>query len=340
MHRGAAVLHRKLTINTARKQHGPPENLEKHVPGTPARDGDPVLAAAVSLPDQHPCALQHPARLAEFSHHHAQLRVFRELPSSFLPSTRDVTVYLPAGYDEEPSRHYPVLYMHDGQNLFDPQKSFVPGHHWHVAENADAVIDAGQVEPLIIVGVNNTGERRLAEYTHSADPKLGGGEADCYGLLLVEELMPFINETFRTLEGAQHTGLGGSSLGGLVSLYLGLRYPEVFGRLAVMSPSVWWDRRSILRVLKQVGTPSRRARIWLDAGDAEGPRTQPDATMLATQLERQGWAPEQDLHYERVAGGRHDEAAWAARVGPMLRWLFPPAGTPPASRQNKLGDLL
>ncbi|HEY0784428.1 MAG TPA: alpha/beta hydrolase-fold protein, partial [Acidobacteriaceae bacterium] len=235
----------------------------------------------------------------------------------------DVTVYVPAGYDDHPEHRYPVLYLHDGQNLFDPQAAFVPGQHWRVAETADAAIDAGEVEPLIIVGVNNGGERRLAEYTHSVDAKQGGGEADCYGMLLVEELLPFINSTFRTRTGAEQTGLGGSSLGGLVSLYLGLRYPEVFGRLAVLSPSVWWDKRSILRVVAKLGKPERRARIWLDAGDAEGPRTQKDAEMLAAQLERAGWKTGSELHYEWIPGGTHDERAWAARFGPILRWLFP-----------------
>jgi predicted alpha/beta superfamily hydrolase len=267
--------------------------------------------------------LRHPARLAEYHKHHAQLRVFRHLPSNFLPDPRDVTIYLPAGYDAELERRYPVLYLHDGQNLFDPESAFVPGNHWRVAETADAAIEAGQVEPLIIVGLHNTGGRRLAEYTHSADRRLGGGEADCYGLLVVKEMLPFINETFRTLTEPEHTGIGGSSLGGLVSLYLGLRYPEVFGRLGVMSPSIWWDKRSILKVLASLGQPEQRARIWLDAGDSEGPRTQPDAQMLATQLIRQGWQREQDLHYEWIPGGTHDERAWAERVGPMLRWLFP-----------------
>ncbi len=288
-----------------------------------AGKGEPHLSAA-ALPDSRQgCALEHPARLAEFLHHHAQLRVFRKLPSNYLPDARDVTVYLPAGYDEQPERRYPVLYLHDGQNLFNPETSFVPGQYWRVEQTADAVIEAGEVEPLIIVGVNNAGARRLAEYTHSRDKKMGGGEADCYGLLLVKELIPFINQTFRTKTGPAHTGLGGSSLGGLVSLYLGMQYPEVFGRLAVMSPSIWWDRRSILKVLEKAGKPAPLPRIWLDAGDAEGGRCQPDAQVAATQLTEQGWRPELDIHYEWIPGGTHTEEAWAARVGPMLRWLFP-----------------
>ncbi len=325
MHRMAATPHLKLSwrgndpaAGAVAGPKGPPMRRHNLQPRE-----ESALSAAALADTARACALRHPARLAEYHKHHAQLRVFRHLPSNFLPDPRDVTIYLPAGYDAELERRYPVLYLHDGQNLFDPESAFVPGNHWRVAETADAAIEAGQVEPLIIVGLHNTGGRRLAEYTHSADRRLGGGEADCYGLLVVKEMLPFINETFRTLTEPEHTGIGGSSLGGLVSLYLGLRYPEVFGRLGVMSPSIWWDKRSILKVLASLGQPEQRARIWLDAGDSEGPRTQPDAQMLATQLIRQGWQREQDLHYEWILGGTHDERAWAERVGPMLRWLFP-----------------
>ena len=272
-----------------------------------------------------PCSLSHPLRVADFLDHHAQLRVYRGLPSNFLPDTRDVTVYLPPGYHEDEDRRYPVLYMHDGQNLFDPLTSFVPGHYWRVEETADAAIEGGEVEPLIIVGVNNTGARRMAEYTPTRDPKLGGGEADCYALLLIEELMPFIDESFRTATGAENTGLGGSSLGGLVTMYLGLRYPRVFGRLAVMSPSVWWTHKSILTMVNEAELPpaDELPRIWLDAGDQEGPRTLPNTDQLDRRLRARGWQSGVNLHYERVPGGTHDEAAWAARVWPMLRWLFP-----------------
>jgi predicted alpha/beta superfamily hydrolase len=263
-----------------------------------------------------PCSLCSPLRVADFLDHHAQLRVYRGLPSNFLPDTRDVTVYLPPGYHDNEERRYPVFYMHDGQNLFDPLTSFVPGHYWRIEE------------PLIIVGVNNTGARRMAEYTPTRDPKLGGGEADCYGMLLTEELMPFINESFRTETGPERTGLGGSSLGGLVTMYLGLRYPHVFGRLAVMSPSVWWTQKRILTLVDEAPLPDdphERARIWLDAGDKEGPRTLPNTDQLDRRLRGRGWQPEINLHYERVNGGTHDEAAWAARVRPMLTWLFPAA---------------
>ena len=191
-----------------------------------------------------------------------------------------------------------------------------------VAETADEVIVSGEVEPLIIVGIANTGDRRLAEYTPVPDWKMGGGEADKYGRLITEELMPFINANYRTQHGLQHTGVGGSSLGGLVTVYLGLKYSDRFSRLAVLSPSVWWNHRSIIGYVNDA-RPVHHPRIWLDVGTAEGRRTLSDADLLERRLTAQGWRPEIDLHYERVDGGTHDEASWAERVGPMLRFLFP-----------------
>ncbi len=127
----------------------------------------------------------------------------------------------------------------------------------------------GEIEPLILVGIANTGLRRMAEYTPTRDFKMGGGEGRSYGRLLIEELKPWIDRTYRTLPDAKNTGLGGSSLGGLISLYVGFAHPEVFGKLAVMSPSLWWDHRSILNAIEQQATKPD-LRIWLDMGTAEG----------------------------------------------------------------------
>jgi enterochelin esterase-like enzyme len=256
--------------------------------------------------------------------HHPRLRSHPQFHSSFLPDDRDVTVYLPPGYDEHPDRCYPVLFLQDGQNLFDPRTSFIPGRTWQVADTADAVIASGDVEPLIVVGIANTGEHRLAEYTPTRDWKMGGGEASKYGDLLTHDLLPFIASNYRVRQDVESVGLGGSSLGGLVTLYLGLKYADIFGKLAVMSPSVWWNHRSIVGYVNEAAPKLRsRPRMWLDVGDAEGRRTLADTELLERRLEACGWKPERDLHYERVAGGTHDEAAWAQRVGPMLRFLFP-----------------
>jgi len=242
--------------------------------------------------------------------------------SRFLRNDRDITVYVPPQYEAQPDRHFPVLYLHDGQNLFDPSTSFVPGRTWRVAETADAAIEAGEVAPLIIAGIANTGDHRLKEYTYVPDWKMGGGEADKYGRLITEELMPFINANYRTLHGREHTGMGGSSLGGLATLYLGLKNPDLFSRLAVLSPSVWWNHKSILGYINETRL-DHRPRVWLDVGTAEGRRTLTDADLLERRLEANGWRLDIDLQYQRVAGGTHDEASWAERVGPMLRFLFP-----------------
>ena len=258
---------------------------------------------------------------------HERLQLHRGFRSRILPDRRDLIVYLPPGYEADAGRTYPVMYMHDGQNLFDPATSFIKGRTWQVRETADAVIEAGEVEPLIIVGIYNTGDRRLAEYTHERDWQMGGGEADSYGALLTRELMPWIAEHYRVKTEREHTGLGGSSLGGLVSLYLGLKYPEVFGRLAVLSPSVWWNHKSILGVLNETAPHlQHRPRIWLDVGDHEGRMTLKDTDLLHKRLKVNGWQDEEDVHFEKVRGGTHDEASWAGRVGPLLRFLFPADG--------------
>jgi len=217
-----------------------------------------------------------------------------------------------------------LLILEDGQNLFDPATSFIPGKTWRVAEQADEAIGAGQVEPLVIAGIANAGERRLAEYTPSRDWKLGGGDAGKYELMLTREILPFLHERYRLRSGPADTGLGGSSLGGLVSLWIGLRHPDLFGKLAVLSPSVWWNHRYILAYLNQVAPEIvHRPRIWLDAGDQEGRRTLADVDTLHARLGKYGWRDDIDLHFEAVAGGRHDEESWAKRVCPMLQFLFP-----------------
>ena len=255
---------------------------------------------------------------------HPRLHLHRDFRSSYLPDARDIVVYLPPGYEDHPERLYPVLYLHDGQNLFDPATSFVAGRTWRIQECADAAIGAGLVEPLIIVGIANTGERRLAEYTPVADWRMGGGEAARYGMLLTGELMPWIGEQYRVSREREKTGMGGSSLGGLVTLYLGLQYAHLFGMLAILSPSVWWSRRSILSyVHERASQIAERPRIWLDAGDHEGRMTLRDAESLARRLRSEGWQDGNTLHFERVAGGTHDESSWSLRVQPLLRFLFP-----------------
>jgi predicted alpha/beta superfamily hydrolase len=243
--------------------------------------------------------------------------------SAILPDDRCICVYLPPQYEADPSRRFPVLYLHDGQNLFDPRTSYIPGRTWRAGSTADDLALSGRIEPVILVGVANTGLRRMAEYTPTRDFRMGGGEGRNYGRLLIEELKPFIDATYRTLPSAENTGLGGSSLGGLITLFLGLEHPNVFTRLAILSPSLWWDHRSILTFVADID-PKPPLKIWLDIGTAEGQRHVRDSELLFRMLIKEGWKPGVDLEFLKAEGGVHDEDAWAARFDQVLVFLFPP----------------
>jgi predicted alpha/beta superfamily hydrolase len=252
----------------------------------------------------------------------SRLRKHEPFASRLVDDKHDLIIYVPPMYDAEPDRHFPLLFMQDGQNLFDPGTSFIKGNYWRMGETADELIAAAEIEPLIIVGIYNTGVNRVDEYTPIEDKRLGGGQADAYGQMLVEELKPFIQRNYRTLPGAENCGVGGSSLGGLVSLYLGLRYTWVFGKLAVMSPSVWWHDRAILRTVTQIRTKPE-LKIWLDIGTREGKQAVANVRCLKRELMNKGWKRGRDFGYMVARGGEHSEWAWAQRVAPMLKFLFP-----------------
>jgi predicted alpha/beta superfamily hydrolase len=244
-----------------------------------------------------------------------------EFHSAILPDDRAVLVYLPEEYEAQRTRRFPVFYLQDGQNLFDGRTSYVAGRTWRAHTTADRLSRESRIEPVILVGVSNTGQRRMAEYTPTRDKKLSGGEGRGYGRLLVEELKPLMDRTYRTLPGPENAAVGGSSLGGLISLYLGFEYSEVFGKVAAMSPSVWWDERSILKNVER--DPKPNLRIWMDMGLAEGEQHVEDADMLEQALVRRGWRHGIDLQYVKTAGAVHDEQAWGRRFGDVLRFLFP-----------------
>lgn len=277
------------------------------------------------------CGLLSPtAAFAQRQHTLAgDIRYLRNFHSKFLNNDRDVIVYVPPGYATDTSKRYSVLYLQDGQNLFDGATSYIPGQEWRIDETTQKLISERRIVPLIIVGVYNTGKDRVDEYTPVPEPRFkAGGNGDLYGRFLVEELKPFIDKTYRTRKDAAHTGLGGSSLGGLISLYLGLKYPSVFGKLAVVSPSVWWGDKEIV---KDVDAVSRKPhlRIWLDIGTREGrdakeaQGTLEDARLLKASLLKKGWRDGTDVKYFEAEGAEHNEAAWAARAAQILEFLFP-----------------
>ncbi len=243
--------------------------------------------------------------------------------SRFLKIPRDVIVYLPPDYSASRETRYPVLYMNDGQNLFDAATAF-GGNEWGLDETAERLIKTGEIQPLIIVGIYNAGYERLAEYTHVKDKRGRGGRARAYGKLIVKELKPLIDQQYRTLPDPANTGIGGSSLGGLVSLYFGLEHPELFGKLLVMSPSVWWANAAILREVSKVRHKIRQ-KIWLDVGTQEDSR--PDVCVqqvrnLRDALIEKGWVLGDDLAYVEEEGAAHNESAWGGRAPMALKFLF------------------
>src|SRR4051812_7718100 len=173
------------------------------------------------------------------------VRVLEQVASPELGNQRDILVYLPSGYDDDQQR-YPVLYMHDGQNLFDEATSYT--REWQVDETMEALSRAGY--PAIVVGIPNLGEQRIEEYSPFDDPKHGKGKGQAYLGFIVETLKPLIDQQFRTLPDRLHTGIMGSSMGGLISLYAFFQHHEIFGFAGVMSPSLWFAGRAIFDLLR------------------------------------------------------------------------------------------
>lgn len=254
-------------------------------------------------------------------------RYHHDFPSAFLGNSRALAIYLPPGYDEEPHRRYPVLYLHDGQNLFDAATAAF-GIAWEVDRTADRLIREGRIQPVILVGIYNTSER-IDEYTPHPDPRRQqGGLGRLYARFVAEEVKPFIDRHYRTLPGREQTGVAGSSLGGLISLTIARHHAGHFGLCGVLSPSLWWAGERLLRELQGDGKWMKGVRFWLDVGTREGDSRNAArlgvqrTRRLARRFEANGLLPGEDYAYLEVRGGEHNEAAWAARFDRVLQFFF------------------
>lgn len=247
---------------------------------------------------------------APFACSAGSLHVLPALHSPQLGNWRDIHVYLPPSYHRS-SADYPVLYMHDGQNLFDPAISFAG--EWGID---DAIVATGC--EAVVVAIPNIDSVRMAEYSPFADWECGGGRGEAYVDFLVETVKPIIDQAFRTRRDAASTVIGGASMGGLISLYAQRSRPDVFGCAAVMSPSLWYGREPLFAWLVAQGR--RSGRFYLDIGTLEGDEMLADARRLRALLEQQGYRAGSDLRYcEQDA--EHCEAAWAERFRNALPFL-------------------
>jgi len=251
-----------------------------------------------------------------------------EFRSGIFRNTRFLRVWLPPGYDdaENASSHYPVLYLNDGQNLFEASTAF-GGVEWQVDETADRLIREGAVPPMIVVGIDNTGKNRLREYMphRSLHPRILRVQGRRYPDFLMKEVMPFVERIYRVATGPEDTGLGGSSLGALIALYTAMARPGAFGRLLLESPSLWSSNRQLIK-------ESRSVRIWperiflavgsAEAGSPERSRTVVDDVRELAAIMRRAVLREKRLKLVIKDGAGHSEEAWAERFPEALQFLF------------------
>lgn len=232
--------------------------------------------------------------------------------SSWTP--RNVYIYLPKGYSQRGTRRYPVLYMHDAQNLWDPARSTY-GETWKVTEALNDLIDKKLIPPLIVVAVDNTNER-TTEYTHERDEERAtGGKAADYVDYLTFDLKRYIDHVYATKPTRDYTGIMGSSLGGLVSVFAATRYPEVWGLVGALSPAIWWTKYSILDHVRAAPLPER---FYTDSGTAGGER--PEDAKLLEKTYRDRGLKETKLVIDE--GAEHNERFWAQRLPGALRFLY------------------
>ena len=280
-----------------------------------------IVAAQKSNPKlKRPPAQSNPAPVARGSLwlHELKSRIFR--------NTRTVRVWLPPDYDGWGETRYPVLYLNDGQNLFEPSTAFA-GVHWQVGETASRLIAEEKIVPLIIVGIDNMGRNRVREYIpyRSLDPRVIGPQGQYYPDFLRREVMPLIEKYYSVAKGPENTGLGGSSLGGLITLYTQLAAPGMFGRLLIESPSLFVANRRVLEECRQFRDWPFRVYLGMgtqEVGQAEkDERIVNDARELGSILRGAG-LDEQRLKIQIEEGAPHSESAWAARFPAALEFLF------------------
>ncbi|SKB62195.1 Predicted hydrolase of the alpha/beta superfamily [Soonwooa buanensis] len=235
-----------------------------------------------------------------------------------LKTTRRIWIYLPPNYDST-SKKYPVIYMHDGQNLFDNATSF--SGEWGVDETMNQISENHQLD-AIIIGIDNGGDARLDEYSPWKNTKYQkGGEGNQYIDFITQTLKPYIDKRYRTLPQPKNTALIGSSMGGLISLYGGVKYPKIFGRIGIFSPAFWFVSKDLNYFVNKNRNNLRQSKFYFIAGQNED-AGMPQEIENIKDLLLQKKVPERNISVKIDADGTHSETYWRREFGNAVLWLL------------------
>lgn len=234
-----------------------------------------------------------------------------------LKTTRKIWIYLPPDYSTS-NKNYPVIYMQDAQNLFNDATSF--SGEWKVDEILNQLFAEGQPD-AIVVGIENGGTERLNEYSPWKNAKYGGGKGDAYTEFLAKTLKPYIDKSFRTLPQAKNTALIGSSMGGLISFYAGIKYAEKFGKLGVFSPSFWFDFKDLNFFVTKNSKKLKHTKFYFLSGTKESEDMVLDIQKIIPILIQKG-VPEENIKTKFDEDGTHSESYWSREFGAAYLWLF------------------
>lgn len=233
-----------------------------------------------------------------------------------LQATRKISALLPHDYFDT-DKHYPVLYLQDGQNLFNPMAPF---GDWEIDKSLERLAMEG-CSDLIVIAIDHGDQERINEYLPYYHPRFGEGKGHFYIQFIIEKLIPYINKNFRTLTDFENTGIGGSSLGGLISLYAGLSNPGVFGKMMIFSPSLWVSKM-IFNQTKSF-QPLEKSKIYLYSGGMESEGHLPNAKKLeAIFREKMVENHAIDFYFSLNEIGVHAEIYWRHEFPKAVRWLY------------------